>query len=46
MLRSLKYSALVLGLMGATQAMAGPDLTVVSFGGANKAAQVLSLIHI
>ena len=24
----------------ATQAMAGPDLTVVSFGGANKAAQV------
>ena len=40
MLRSLKYSALVLGLMGATQAMAGPDLTVVSFGGANKAAQV------
>ena len=40
MLRSLKYSALAIGLMGATQAMAGPDLTVVSFGGANKAAQV------
>lgn len=30
MLRSLKYSALAIGLMGATQAMAGPDLTVVS----------------
>ena len=40
MLKSLKYSALALGLIGATQAMAGPDLTVVSFGGANKAAQV------
>jgi len=40
MLSSLKYSVLALSLMGATQAMAGPDLTVVSFGGANKAAQV------
>jgi putative spermidine/putrescine transport system substrate-binding protein len=40
MLRTLKFSALALGLIGATQAMAGPDLTVVSFGGANKAAQV------
>lgn len=41
MLRSLKFTALTLGLMGATGAMAaGPDLTVVSFGGANKAAQV------
>ena len=41
MLRSLKFTALTLGLMGAASAMAaGPDLTVVSFGGANKAAQV------
>src|SRR3989344_3954696 len=41
MLRSLKFTALALGMMGAASAMAaGPDLTVVSFGGANKAAQV------
>ena len=41
MLRSLKFTALALGMMGAAGAMAaGPDLTVVSFGGANKAAQV------
>ena len=41
MLRSLKFTALVMGMIGATHAMAaGPDLTVVSFGGANKAAQV------
>src|SRR3954471_23116982 len=41
MLRSLKFTALTLGMMGAASAMAaGPDLTVVSFGGANKAAQV------
>ena len=32
MLRSLKFTALTLGLMGASGAMAaGPDLTVVSF---------------
>ncbi|MEK1841517.1 MAG: ABC transporter substrate-binding protein, partial [Pseudomonas sp.] len=38
MLRSLKFTALVVGMMGAAHAMAaGPDLTVVSFGGANKA---------
>ena len=41
MLKSLKFTALALGMMGAASAMAaGPDLTVVSFGGANKAAQV------
>lgn len=40
MLRSLKLTALAIGLAGASQVMAGPDLTVVSFGGANKAAQV------
>ena len=41
MLRSLKFTALALGMMGAASAMAaGPDLTVVSFGGANTAAQV------
>ena len=41
MLRSLKFTALVMGMIGAAHAMAaGPDLTVVSFGGANKAAQV------
>ncbi|MGC1329763.1 ABC transporter substrate-binding protein [Pseudomonas sp.] len=38
MLKHLKFTALALGLMGATQAMAA-DLTLVSFGGANKAAQ-------
>ena len=41
MLKSLKFTALVMGMIGAAHAMAaGPDLTVVSFGGANKAAQV------
>ena len=40
MLRSLKLTALAIGLASASQVMAGPDLTVVSFGGANKAAQV------
>ncbi len=40
MLKSLKFSALTLGLMCAANAMAATDLTVVSFGGANKAAQV------
>src|SRR5207253_9134697 len=39
MLRSLKFTALALGMMGAAHAMAAADLTVVSFGGANKAAQ-------
>jgi putative spermidine/putrescine transport system substrate-binding protein len=38
MLKSLKLTAITLGLMCAAQAMAA-DLTVVSFGGANKAAQ-------
>ncbi|WPP00376.1 ABC transporter substrate-binding protein [Pseudomonas sp. HR96] len=41
MLKHLKFTALTLGMLAAAQAMAaGPDLTVVSFGGANKAAQV------
>jgi putative spermidine/putrescine transport system substrate-binding protein len=41
MLKHLKLTALAVGLLGAAQAIAaGPDLTVVSFGGANKAAQV------
>jgi putative spermidine/putrescine transport system substrate-binding protein len=39
MLKSLKFTAITLGLMCAAQAMAATDLTVVSFGGANKAAQ-------
>ncbi|MFF7709866.1 extracellular solute-binding protein [Pseudomonas sp. NPDC007930] len=39
MLKQLKFSALALGMMGAVNAMAA-DLTLVSFGGANKAAQV------
>jgi putative spermidine/putrescine transport system substrate-binding protein len=38
MLKSLKFTALTLGMMCAAHAMAA-DLTVVSFGGANKAAQ-------
>ncbi|MCD5980759.1 polyamine ABC transporter substrate-binding protein [Pseudomonas quasicaspiana] len=38
MLKSLKFTAITLGMMCAAQAMAA-DLTVVSFGGANKAAQ-------
>ena len=38
MLKSLKLTAITLGMMCAAQAMA-VDLTVVSFGGANKAAQ-------
>ncbi|OCR24954.1 spermidine/putrescine ABC transporter substrate-binding protein [Pseudomonas syringae] len=38
MLKSLKLTAITLGMMCAAQAMAA-DLTVVSFGGANKAAQ-------
>ena len=37
---SLKFTALSLGLMFAANALAATDLTVVSFGGANKAAQV------
>ena len=51
MRKQLKLTALALGLFTAGQAMAA-DLTVISFGGANKAAQVkafyepLSLIHI
>ncbi|MGI4838646.1 MAG: ABC transporter substrate-binding protein [Janthinobacterium lividum] len=39
MLKHLKFTALTLGMLCAAQAMAA-DLTVVSFGGANKAAQV------
>ncbi len=39
MLKHLKLTALSLGLFAATQAMAAADLTVISFGGANKAAQ-------
>lgn len=39
MRKQLKLTALALGLFAAGQAMAA-DLTVVSFGGANKAAQV------
>ncbi|MET0610936.1 MAG: polyamine ABC transporter substrate-binding protein [Pseudomonas caspiana] len=38
MLKSLKLTAITLGMVCAAQAMAA-DLTVVSFGGANKAAQ-------
>jgi putative spermidine/putrescine transport system substrate-binding protein len=38
MLKTLKLTALTLGMMGAAQAMAA-DLTVISFGGANKTAQ-------
>ena len=38
MLKHLKFTALTLGMMAAAQAMAA-DLTVISFGGANKAAQ-------
>ena len=37
---SFKFTALSLGLMFAANALAATDLTVVSFGGANKAAQV------
>ena len=37
--KQLKLTALALGLFAAGQALAA-DLTVVSFGGANKAAQV------
>ena len=40
MRKHLKLTALTLGLFAATQAMAAADLTVISFGGANKAAQV------
>ncbi|MGH8463516.1 MAG: ABC transporter substrate-binding protein, partial [Pseudomonas sp.] len=40
MLKHLKLTALTLGLFAAGQAMAAADLTVISFGGANKAAQV------
>ena len=39
MFKHLKLTAVAIGLMGMGQAMAA-DLTVVSFGGANKAAQV------
>jgi putative spermidine/putrescine transport system substrate-binding protein len=39
MLKHLKFTALTMGMLCAAQAMAA-DLTVVSFGGANKAAQV------
>ena len=38
MLKTLKLTALSVGMMCAAQAMAA-DLTVISFGGANKAAQ-------
>ncbi|SOB53569.1 ABC transporter substrate-binding protein [Pseudomonas lundensis] len=37
---TLKLTALSLGLMCAANALAATDLTVISFGGANKAAQV------
>ena len=37
---SFKFTALSLGLLFAANALAATDLTVVSFGGANKAAQV------
>ena len=37
---TLKFTALSLGLMCAANALAATDLTVISFGGANKAAQV------
>lgn len=40
MLKHLKLTGLTLGLFWAGQALAATDLTVVSFGGANKAAQV------
>lgn len=41
MLKSLKFTAITLGMLCAANAMAaGPDLTVISFGGANKDAQV------
>ena len=36
----LKLAALTLGVAFAAQSMAATDLTVVSFGGANKNAQV------
>lgn len=39
MFQSLKYATITLGMMCAAQAMA-TDLTVVSFGGANKDAQI------
>ncbi len=39
MRKQLKLTALTLGLLAAAQASA-TDLTVVSFGGANKAAQI------
>ena len=39
MLKSLNFTAITLGMMCAAQVMAATDLTVVSFGGANKAAQ-------
>ncbi|MDY7562166.1 ABC transporter substrate-binding protein [Pseudomonas sp. 10B1] len=40
MLKSLKFTAITLGMMCAANAMAATDLTVISFGGANKDAQV------
>jgi putative spermidine/putrescine transport system substrate-binding protein len=40
MLKSLKFTAITLGMMCAANAMAAGDLTVISFGGANKDAQV------
>ncbi|MDY7566803.1 ABC transporter substrate-binding protein [Pseudomonas sp. RTC3] len=39
MLKSLKFTAITLGMMCAANAMAAADLTVISFGGVNKAAQ-------
>ncbi|MFW9338831.1 hypothetical protein ACOQPF_12240, partial [Glaesserella parasuis] len=39
MLKSLKFTAITLGMMCAAQTMAATDLTVISFGGANKSAQ-------
>lgn len=45
MLKHLKLTALTLGLFAASQAMAA-DLTVISFGGANKAAQEIGRAHV
>lgn len=39
MLKTMKLTAMTLGMMCAAQAMAAADLTVISFGGANKTAQ-------
>ncbi|MFH7618098.1 ABC transporter substrate-binding protein, partial [Pseudomonas syringae pv. tagetis] len=39
MFKSLKLPGMTSGMICAAQAMAAPDLTVISFCGANKAAQ-------